>query len=206
MMSKHNKAGSSRREFLTGTVAATALAGLGRSALAQGPKKEIRIGNIDAYSGPAAVYSAIGRTPGAYFNMINEQGGINGRTIKYISYDDAYSPPKTVEQARKLVESDEIDLMFSPLGAPTNAAIMKYMNQKKVPHLFIASGATKFGDYRNFPYTMGFMPCYQIEGRIFAQHLCRPSRTPRSASSIKTTISDVTCSRDSRTASAPRRP
>jgi branched-chain amino acid transport system substrate-binding protein len=170
-MSKHNKPGSSRREFLAGTVAATALAGLGRSALAQAPKKEIRIGNIDAYSGPAAVYSAIGRTPGAYFKMINEQGGINGRTIKYISYDDAYSPPKTVEQARKLVESDEIDVLFSPLGAPTNAAIMKYMNQKKVPHLFIASGATKFGDQKNFPYTMGFMPCYQIEGRIFAQHL-----------------------------------
>jgi branched-chain amino acid transport system substrate-binding protein len=171
MMSKHNKSGSSRREFLAGTVVATALAGLGTPALAQAPKKEIRIGNIDAYSGPAAVYSAIGRTPGAYFNMINEQGGINGRTIKYISYDDAYSPPKTVEQARKLVESDEIDVMFSPLGAPTNAAIMKYMNQKKVPHLFIASGATKFGDHKNFPYTMGFMPCYQIEGRIFAQHL-----------------------------------
>jgi branched-chain amino acid transport system substrate-binding protein len=170
-MSKHNKSGSSRREFLAGTVVATALAGLGRPALAQGQKKEIRIGNIDAYSGPAAVYSAIGRTPGAYFNMINAQGGINGRTIKYVSYDDGYSPPKTVEQARKLVESDEIDVMFSPLGAPTNAAIMKYMNQKKVPHLFIASGATKFGDHKNFPYTMGFMPCYQIEGRIFAQHL-----------------------------------
>jgi len=170
-MSKHNKSGSSRREFLAGTVAATALAGLGRPALAQGAKKEIRIGNIDAYSGPAAVYSAIGRTPGAYFKMINEQGGINGRMIKYITYDDAYSPPKTVEQARKLVESDEIDVMFSPLGAPTNGAIMKYMNQKKVPHLFIASGATKFGDHKNFPYTMGFMPCYQIEGRIFAQHL-----------------------------------
>jgi branched-chain amino acid transport system substrate-binding protein len=171
MSSQNNKSNSSRREFLAGTVAATALAGLGRSARAQGAKKEIRIGNIDAYSGPAAVYSAIGRTPGAYFNMINEQGGINGRTIKYISYDDAYSPPKTVEQARKLVESDEIDVMFSPLGAPTNAAIMKFMNQKKVPHLFVASGATKFGDYKNFPYTMGFMPCYQIEGRIFAQHL-----------------------------------
>jgi ABC-type branched-subunit amino acid transport system substrate-binding protein len=171
MMSKHNKSGASRRAFLAGTVAATAVAGLGKPALAQGPKKEIRIGNIDAYSGPAAVYSSIGRTPGAYFKMINEQGGINGRMIKYITYDDAYSPPKTVEQARKLVESDEIDVLFSPLGAPTNAAIMKYMNLKKVPHLFIASGATKFGDYKNFPYTMGFMPCYQIEGRIFAQHL-----------------------------------
>ena len=119
--------------------------------------KKIVIGNIDAYSGPAAVYSAIGRTPGGYFKMINEQGGINGRMIKYITYDDAYSPAKTVEQA--------------PLGAPTNSAIMKYMNLKKVPHLFIASGATKFGDHKNFPYTMGFMPCYQIEGRAFARHV-----------------------------------
>jgi branched-chain amino acid transport system substrate-binding protein len=103
--------------------------------------------------------------------MINDQGGINGRMIRYITYDDAYSPAKTVEQARKLVESDEIDVLFSPLGAPTNAAIMKFMNQKKIPHLFIASGATKFGDYKNFPYTMGFQPCYQIEGRAFARHV-----------------------------------
>jgi ABC-type branched-subunit amino acid transport system substrate-binding protein len=132
---------------------------------------EIRIGNIMPYSGPASSYGVIGKAEAAYFNKINAEGGINGRKITFISYDDAYSPPKTVEQARKLVESDEIDLMFSPLGAPTNAAIMKYMNQKKVPHLFIASGATKFGDHKNFPYTMGFMPCYQIEGRIFAQHL-----------------------------------
>ncbi len=168
-MSKHHS-GRSRRDFLASAVAVTALAGLRSPALAQA-KKEIVIGNIDAYSGPAAVYSAIGRTPGAYFKMINEQGGVNGRKIRYITYDDAYSPPKTVEQARKLVESDEIDVMFSPLGAPTNAAIMKYMNQKKVPHLFIASGATEFGDHKNFPWTMGFMPCYQIEGRIFAQHV-----------------------------------
>jgi ABC-type branched-subunit amino acid transport system substrate-binding protein len=159
-----------RRSILAGATAAVA-AGVAGRAFAQTEKKEIVIGNIDAYSGPAAVYSAIGRTPGAYFNMINKQGGINGRTIKYITYDDAYSPPKTVEQARKLVESDEIDVLFSPLGAPTNAAIMKYMNQKKVPQLFIASGATKFGDYKDFPWTMGFMPCYQTEGRIFAQHV-----------------------------------
>jgi ABC-type branched-subunit amino acid transport system substrate-binding protein len=155
---------------LKGAAATSAALLLGKPAIAQ-TKKEIVIGNVDAYSGPAAVYSAIGRTPGAYFKMINDLGGINGRTIKYITYDDAYSPPKTVEQARKLVEGDEIDVLFSPLGAPTNAAIMKYMNQKKIPQLFIASGATKFGDYRNFPYTMGFMPCYQIEGRTFAQHV-----------------------------------
>ncbi|MCC8961003.1 ABC transporter substrate-binding protein [Bradyrhizobium sp. Pear76] len=159
-----------RRDLIKGTAATSATLLLGRPAIAKG-KTEIVIGNIDAYSGPAAVYSSIGRTPGGYFKMINEQGGINGRMIKYITYDDAYSPAKTVEQARKLVEGDEIDVLFSPLGAPTNAAIMKYMNQKKVPHLFIASGATKFGDYKNFPYTMGFMPCYQIEGRTFAQHV-----------------------------------
>ncbi len=161
----------SRRVVLAGATATAASAILSRPAIAQGAKKEIRIGNIDAYSGPAAVYSSIGRTPGAYFRMINEKGGVNGRMIKYITYDDAYSPPKTVEQARKLVESDEIDVLFSPLGAPTNAAIMKYMNIKKTPQLFIASGATKFGDYKEFPWTMGFMPCYQIEGRAFAAHV-----------------------------------
>jgi branched-chain amino acid transport system substrate-binding protein len=169
-MKKHRSVELGRRNLLKGAAAATAALVIGKPAIAQS-KKEIIIGNIDAYSGPAAVYSAIGRTPGAYFKMINEQGGINGRMIKYITYDDAYSPAKTVEQARKLVEGDEIDVLFSPLGAPTNSAIMKYMNQKKVPHLFIASGATKFGDPKHFPYTMGFAPCYQIEGRAFAQHV-----------------------------------
>ena len=169
-MKDHHSLKLSRRHLLKGAAATTAAVLHGKPVIAQG-KKEIVIGNIDAYSGPAAVYSAIGRTPGGYFKMINEQGGINGRMIKYITYDDAYSPAKTVEQARKLVESDEIDVLFSPLGAPTNSAIMKYMNLKKVPHLFIASGATKFGDHKNFPYTMGFMPCYQIEGRAFAQHV-----------------------------------
>jgi branched-chain amino acid transport system substrate-binding protein len=166
----HHSLKLSRRHLLKGAAATTAAVLHGKPVIAQG-KKEIVIGNIDAYSGPAAVYSAIGRTPGGYFKMINEQSGINGRMIRYITYDDAYSPAKTVEQARKLVESDEIDVLFSPLGAPTNSAIMKYMNLKKVPHLFIASGATKFGDHKNFPYTMGFMPCYQIEGRAFAQHV-----------------------------------
>lgn len=140
-------------------------------ALAQAAKPDIKIGNIDAYSGPAAVYAVLGRLSGAYFRMINDGGGINGRKISYVSYDDGYSPPKTVEQARKLVEGDGVDLIFLPLGAPTNSAIMKYMNAKKVPHLFIASGATKFGDPKNFPWTMGLAPSYQSEGRIFAQHL-----------------------------------
>jgi len=159
-----------RRSLLKGAAATTATLLIGKPAVAQS-KKEILIGNIDAYSGPAAVYSSLGRVPGAYFKMINEQGGVNGRMIKYITYDDGYSPPKTVEQARKLVEGDEIDVLFGPLGAPTNSAIMKYMNAKKIPQIFIQSGATKFGDHKNFPWTMGFMPCYQIEGRAFAQHL-----------------------------------
>ena len=177
-MSTRRSREPTRRNLLQGAAATGAALLLGKPAIAQS-KKEIIIGNIDAYSGPAAVYSSIGRTPGGYFKMINEQGGINGRMIKYVTYDDAYSPAKTVEQARKLVEGDEIDVLFSPLGAPTNAAIMKYMNVKKVPQLFIASGATKFGDYRNFPYTMGFMPCYQIEGRAFAQHVLSTQSDPK---------------------------
>ncbi|MGY4225439.1 ABC-type branched-subunit amino acid transport system substrate-binding protein [Bradyrhizobium sp. USDA 4503] len=181
-MTRNRSPRLSRRHLIKGAAATSAALLLGRPAIARGKtegKTEIVIGNIDAYSGPAAVYSSIGRTPGGYFKMINEQGGINGRMIKYITYDDAYSPAKTVEQARKLVEGDEIDVLFAPLGAPTNAAIMKYMNQKKVPHLFIASGATKFGDYKNFPYTMGFQPCYQIEGRAFAQHVLSTQHDPK---------------------------
>src|SRR6476646_333381 len=132
---------------------------------------EIKIGNIMPYSGPASSYGVIGRTEAAFFKMINEQGGINGRKINFISYDDAYSPPKAIEQARKLVESDEVLLIFQSLGTPSNSAIMKYMNAKKVPHLFVASGGTKFGDPRNFPWTMGFQPNYQSEGRIYAKYI-----------------------------------
>src|SRR5437660_2772106 len=119
---------------------------------------EIRIGNIMPYSGPASSYGVIGKTEAAFFNMINAEGGISGRKINFISYDDAYSPPKAIEQARKLVESDEVLLIFQSLGTPSNSAIMKYMNAKKVPQLFVASGATKFGDPKNFPWTMGFQP------------------------------------------------
>ena len=117
---------------------------------------EIKVGNIMPYSGPASSYGVIGKTEAAYFDKINAEGGINGRKIKFISYDDAYSPPKAIEQARKLVESDEVLLIFQSLGTPSNSAIMKYMNAKKVPQLFVASGATKFGDPKNFPWTMGF--------------------------------------------------
>ena len=132
---------------------------------------EIRIGNIMPYSGPASSYGVIGKTEAAFFNMINAEGGINGRKINFISYDDAYSPPKAIEQARKLVESDEVLLIFQSLGTPSNSAIMKYMNAKKVPQLFVASGATKFGDPKNFPWTMGFQPNYQSEGHIYAKYI-----------------------------------
>jgi branched-chain amino acid transport system substrate-binding protein len=132
---------------------------------------EIRIGNIMPYSGPLSAYSIIGKTEAAYFAKINAEGGINGRKINFLSYDDGFNPPKTVEQARKLVESDEVLLLFQSLGTPTNAAIEKYLNDRKVPQLFVATGATRFGDPKNFPWTMGWQPTYQTEGRIYARYL-----------------------------------
>ncbi|MGB5902789.1 MAG: ABC transporter substrate-binding protein [Xanthobacteraceae bacterium] len=132
---------------------------------------EIKIGNIMPYSGPASAYGVIGKTEAAYFKMINDQGGINGRKINFISYDDAYSPPKTVEQARKLVESDEVLFIFNSLGTPPNSAIHKYMNAKKVPQLFVATGATKWNDPKDFPWTMGWQPNYQSETRIYAKYI-----------------------------------
>jgi branched-chain amino acid transport system substrate-binding protein len=134
---------------------------------------EIKIGNIMPYSGPASAYGVIGKTEEAYFRKINAEGGINGRKINFISYDDAYSPPKTVEQARKLVESDEVLLVFNPLGTPPNTAIQKYLNTKKVPQLFVATGATKWNDPKEFPWTMGWQPNYQSEGRVYAQHVLK---------------------------------
>jgi ABC-type branched-subunit amino acid transport system substrate-binding protein len=134
---------------------------------------EIKIGNIMPYSGPASAYGIIGRTEAAYFKKINDAGGINGRKINFISYDDAYSPPKAVEQARKLVESDEVLLVFNSLGTPSNSAIQKYMNSKKVPQLFVATGATKWNDPKNFPWTMGWQPSYQSETQIYAKYLLK---------------------------------
>ena len=119
---------------------------------------EIKIGNIMPYSGPASAYGVIGKTEAAYFKKINAEGGINGRKINFIWYDDAYSPPKTVEQARKLVESDEVLLIFGPFGTAPNSAIQKYMNEKKVPQLFVPTGATKWNDPKQFPWTMGWQP------------------------------------------------
>src|SRR5476649_284096 len=134
---------------------------------------EIKIGNIMPYSGPASAYGVIGKTEAAYFKKINDAGGINGRKINFISYDDAYSPPKAVEQARKLVESDEVLLIFNSLGTPSNSAMQKYMNMKKVPQLFVATGATKWNDPKEFPWTMGWQPNYQSESRIYAKYLLK---------------------------------
>jgi len=140
---------------------------------------EIKIGNIMPYSGPASAYATIGKTEAAYFNKINAEGGINGRKVNFISYDDGYSPPKTVEQARKLVENDEVLLLFNPLGTPGNTAIQKYMNSKKVPQIFVSTGAAKWNDPKNFPWTMGWQPSYQVEARIYGAYILKnyPGKT-----------------------------
>ena len=134
---------------------------------------EIKVGQTMPYSGPASAYGSIGKTEAAYFRMINDQGGVNGRKINFISYDDAYNPPKAVEQVRKLVESDEVLFVFQSLGTPSNAAIQKYMNTKKVPQLFASTGATRFSDYKQFPWTMAFNPNYQSEGHIYAKYILK---------------------------------
>src|SRR3982075_4742281 len=167
--------------------AVLAFAATGGSAVA--PKKnhtgatdaEIKIGNIMPYSGPASAYGVIGKTEEAYFKKINAEGGIKGRKINFITYDDGYSPPKAVEQARKLVESDEVLLVFNPLGTPSNSAIQKYLNAKKVPQLFVATGATKWNDPKNFPWTMGWQPSYQSEAHIYAKYLIKEKPSARIA-------------------------
>jgi len=134
---------------------------------------EIRIGNTNPYSGPASAYGTIGKSIAAYFKMVNDQGGINGRKINFISYDDGYSPPRTVEMARKLVEQDQVLFMFQTLGTPSNTAIHKYMNMKKVPQMMVATGATKWNDPKGNPWTMGWQPNYQGEAQIYAQHIIK---------------------------------
>jgi ABC-type branched-subunit amino acid transport system substrate-binding protein len=168
-----------RLTVATVAAATLALAATGNSAFAQkkydagATDTEIKIGNIVPYSGPASAYGVVGKAMGAVFQRVNDQGGINGRKINFISYDDAYSPPKTVEQARKLVESDEVLLTFGVLGTPSNSAIQKYLNAKKVPQLFLATGATKWNDPKHFPWTMGWLPSYQSEGKIYAKYLMK---------------------------------
>ncbi len=132
---------------------------------------EIKIGNTNPYSGPASAYGMIGKTIAAYFKMLNDNGGIKGRKLNFVSYDDGYSPPKTVEMARKLVEQDQVLFLFQSLGTPSNTAIHKYMNAKKVPQLFVATGASKWNDPKHFPWTMGWQPNYHTEGEIYAHHI-----------------------------------
>src|ERR1700726_48003 len=163
--------------FVTGTAVALALSA--SSAEAQknydpgATDTEVKIGQTVPFSGPASAYATIGKAQAAYFNMINQQGGVNGRKINLIQYDDAYSPPKAVEQVRKLVESDEVLLTFQIIGTPSNAAVQKYLNTKKVPQLFAATGATKFTDPKSFPWTLGFNPNYFVEGRIYGQYILK---------------------------------
>jgi ABC-type branched-subunit amino acid transport system substrate-binding protein len=167
------------KRLVAASAALTLLAASSSGALAQkkydsgATDTEIKIGNIMPYSGPASAYGIIGRTEAAYFKKINDAGGINGRKINFVSYDDAYSPPKAVEQARKLVESDEVLLVFNSLGTPSNSAIQKYMNSKKVPQLFVATGATKWNDPKDFPWTMGWQPNYQSETQIYAKYILK---------------------------------
>ena len=134
---------------------------------------EIKVGQTVPFSGPASAYATVGKAQAAYMKMINDQGGVNGRKINLIQYDDAYSPPKTVEQVRKLVEGDEVLLTFQIIGTAPNAAVLKYLNGKKVPQLFAATGASKFTDPKNFPWTMGFNPSYFVEGRIYGQYILK---------------------------------
>jgi branched-chain amino acid transport system substrate-binding protein len=164
-----------KRKLLS--VAAVLVTALALPALAQkkydpgASDTEIKIGNTNPYSGPASAYGAIGKAINAYFRMVNERGGINKRKVSFITYDDGYSPPKTVEMVRKLVEQDQVLLLFQSLGTPSNTAIQKYMNAKKVPQLFVATGATKWNDPKNFPWTMGWQPNYQTEARTYAKHI-----------------------------------
>ena len=165
-----------RRVLLQSAAAAAAYSARGsRTARAENAPgvtdTEIKIGQTMPYSGPLSAYGVIGRTEAAYFKMINEQGGVNGRKINFISLDDAYSPPQTVEQVRRLVESEKVAFLFSALGTPTNAAVHQYLNDNKVPQLFVATGASMFTDPQHFPWTMGFRPNYQTEAHIYAKHI-----------------------------------
>jgi branched-chain amino acid transport system substrate-binding protein len=164
----------SRRSLLAS--AGAIAVGATRPALAQTPgvtAKELKIGHTCPYSGPASAYGVIGKSHVAYWKMVNEQGGIGGRMINFISYDDAYSPPRTVEQVRRLVEQDEVDFLFQTLGTAPNTAVQKYLNQKKVPTLLISTGADKWGDYQHFPWTMGYQPSYRTEAQIYTKYMLK---------------------------------
>ncbi len=172
----------SRRAALTAGLA-SAVAGRFSSARAADTPgvtaTEIKIGNTMPYSGPASSYSVIGRTESAFFNMVNEQGGVAGRKVNFISLDDGYSPPKTVEDVRQLVEEDQVDFCFQNLGTPCNSAIATYMNQKKIPQLFVGSGASKWSDYKKYPWTMGWQPNYRTEAQIYMKYMLAHVKEPK---------------------------
>jgi len=166
--------------LLVGSLAAlTAVGAVSAQTVVGVTATEIKIGNTNPYSGNASAYGTIGKTIAAYFKKVNDEGGINGRKINFITYDDGYSPPKTVEMVRKLVEQDQVAFLFQTLGTPPNSAIHKYVNQMKVPHLFIATGATKWNDPKNFPWTMGYQPNYQTEGRVYAAYALSHVKDPK---------------------------
>ena len=170
------------KNLLAAAAAAALLAGTAHGADMTGiTDTTIKIGNTNPYSGPASVYSVIGKTISAYFNKVNAEGGIQGRQIDLISLDDGYSPPRTVEQVRKLVEQEEVAFLFQTLGTPTNSAIHRYVNAKKVPHLFVATGASKWGQPDKFPWTMGFQPTYDVEGEIYAKYVLENVENPKIA-------------------------
>src|ERR1700744_702441 len=164
-----------KRKWLAAAVLVTAVAAGTLPAWAEDlpgvTATEIKIGNTVPYSGPASAYGVIAKTEAAFFQMINDKGGVSGHKINFISYDDGYSPPKTVEQVRRLIEEDHVAFLFNTLGTPTNTAIQRYVNQKKVPHLFISTGADKWGDYQHFPWTMGFQPSYRTEAQIYTKYM-----------------------------------
>src|SRR5271156_437456 len=197
MLMTHDTAGDTAGPR-TGTLARTVFGALLLTALAAGvlpgcipaaraedlpgvTATEIKIGNTDAYSGPASAYGVIAKTETAFFQMVNDQGGVAGHKINFISYDDGYSPPKTVEQVRRLIEQDEVDFLFNTLGTPTNSAIERYVNQKKVPMLFVSTGADKWGDYQHFPWTIGFQPSYRTEAQIYAKYILANVKDPKIA-------------------------
>ncbi len=171
-----------RRAALTAGLASAVAGRLSTARAADMPgvtATEIKIGNTMPYSGPASSYSVIGRTEAAYFKMANEQGGVAGRKINFISLDDGYSPPKTVEDVRQLVEEDQVDFCFQNLGTPCNSAIATYMNQNKIPPLFVGSGASKWSDYKNYPWTMGWQPNYRTEAQIYMKYMLANVKNPK---------------------------
>ena len=169
------------RSFITAIAASLVITASANSQTVGVTDTSIKIGNTNPYSGPASVYSVIGKTIVAYFKAVNSKGGINGRTIDLISLDDSYSPPRTVEQVRKLVEQEKVAFLFQTLGTPTNSAIHRYVNAKKVPHLFVATGASKWGQPRIFPWSIGFQPTYDVEGEIYANYALATVENPKIA-------------------------